>query len=108
MKKAQENVEDISLYVTEYNEDINPDAINGDAWLDNNTSYIWKVATLSLIDSNKCDFVTVFIGHKRSPSHDPEFIGELYWQDGENDDIGRCLERYIECLRMGHSVFDND
>lgn len=89
-----------------YQENINPDAANGEAWLDNNTSYIWKVAVLTVIDDNKCDWVKVFIGHQRKPESAPEFIGCLNWNDGENDDIGRCLDRYLDLMRSIHPVFD--
>lgn len=91
-----------------YKEHVNPDAINGDAWLESRTSYIWKVGILAAWDANKCDWVNVFIGHHRKPDYDMEFIGHLYWQDGENDDIGRCLVRYLECMRFCHPVFEND
>lgn len=91
----------------QYKECVNPDAINGDDWLEKRTSYIWKVGVLATWDSNKCDWVNVFIGHHRSPDHEPEFIGHLYWQDGENDDIGRCLNRYINLLEWVHPVFEN-
>jgi hypothetical protein len=97
-----------SVYNIQYKEDVNDDAINGDKWLDKGTSYIWKVGVLALIDSNKCDFVRVIIAHQRTNNHDIEIIGELYWSDGENDDIGRCLDRYLECLRCLHLVFTND
>lgn len=90
-----------------YKEDINPYAIDGDKWLDTHTSYIWKVGVLTLIDSNKCDYVYAFIGHQRSPDHAPEIIGQLYWKDGENDDIGRSLVRYVKCLSFIHPVFED-
>jgi hypothetical protein len=87
-----------------YAEDVNPDAIDGDKWLDNDTSYIWKVGVLAQWDSNKCDYARLFIGHERQPGR-AEFIGMLHWRAGENDDIGRCLLRYLECASSIHPVF---
>lgn len=92
--------------VLRYSENINPDAINGEAWLKNKTSYIWKVGVLATWDSNKFDYSTVFIGHEREPGRS-EFIGYLHWADGENDDIGRCLVRYLNLLQSEHPVFEN-
>lgn len=90
-----------------YEEHINPDALgDDDPWLKSGTSYIWKVGVLATWDSNKCDWVNVFIGHERQPGK-LEFIGHLYYQDGENDDIGRCLRRYINLLDYIHPVFED-
>ena len=102
---------DLSEYLKEwcqikYRENINPDAINGDAWLDKGTTYIWKVGVLAVIDANKCDWVQVLIGHQRSPDRPMEFIGKLNWQDGENDDIGRSLDRYLDLMRSMDTVFE--
>lgn len=93
-----------------YSEDENADAINGDAWLERRTSYIWKVGALGVVDGDKADWVRLYIGHQRSPRLGPEFIGELYWRDGENDDVGRCLRRYIKTLDAYnvHTVFHED
>lgn len=88
-----------------YRENTNEDAINGDAWLENQTSYIYRVGVLAFIDANKCDWVTVLIGHERNPDQF-EFIGKLHWRDGENDDIGRSLGRYLEVMKWMHPVFD--
>lgn len=90
---------------TRYVEDVNPDALTG-AWLDNHTSYIWKVGTLVLTDANKLDWARIFIGHEREPGKF-EFIGHLNFNDGENDDPGRCLRRYIECAARADHVFDD-
>lgn len=88
-----------------YQENVNPDALDRDAWLDNNTSYIWKVGVLSQIDSNKCDYVRLFIGHERAPGRF-DFIGMLHWAGGENDDIGRSLGRYLKAAGAVHPVFE--
>ena len=85
--------------------DENPDAITGDKWLENGTSWVWRVGVLAQWDSNKCDYARLFIGHERGPDQH-EFIGVLYWQDGENDDIGRCLSRALQVASDIHPVFD--
>ena len=109
-KSVMDDADDFAGCSVKYSEHESPDAINGDAWLENQTSYIWKVATLGVVDGNKADWVHLYIGHQRDIGSQPEFIGELYWKDGENDDVGRCLRRYIETLETGlsHPVFDND
>lgn len=94
--------------VVKYSESLNPAAIDGDRWLEEGTSYIWKVSVLAAWDSNKFDHARVFIGHQRGPHFSPEFIGMLHWHDGENDDIGRCLRRYVELLDTMHPVFADD
>ena len=91
----------------QYDEDTSPDAIKGDEWLVSGTSYIYKVGVLATWDSNKCDWVNVFIGHQRGLESEPEFIGHLYYQDGENDDIGRNLRRYLRLLTWMHPVFED-
>lgn len=89
-----------------YHENVSEDAINGDAWLESGSSYIWKVGVLAQIDSNKCDYVRMFIAHERRPGQ-LEFIGMLYWRDGENDDIGRSLRRYVKVASFIHPVFEH-
>lgn len=105
-----DDAEDFFGCSVSYSEDENADAINGDAWLENRTSFIWKVGTLGVVDGNKADWVRLYIGHQRSPRLAPEFIGELYWRGGENDDPGRCLRRYIATLGAYnvHPVFHED
>lgn len=93
--------------VWDYAEDVNPDALSDD-WLENRTSYIYKVGVLTAIDANKCDWVEVVIGCQRSENSDIEIKGVLNFQDGENDDIGRVLERTINLLKTIHPVFDAD
>lgn len=80
-----------------YSEDVNHDAANGDAWLERGTSYVWKVGVLSVVDGNKRDWGYLFIGHQRDPGAPFEFIGQLHYASGENDDPGRCIRRAIEC-----------
>jgi hypothetical protein len=93
---------DDSAYVR-YAEDVNPDALT-DAWLEKQTSYIWKVGVLVLADNNKLDWAYAFIGHEREPGKH-EFIGFLQFQDGENDDPGRSIRRYVACLTRADHVF---
>ena len=85
--------------------DENPDALDREKWLENGTSYIWRVGVLAQWDSNKCDYARIFIGHERRPNQH-EFIGVLHWRDGENDDIGRSLKRYLELAADIHPAFD--
>ena len=90
-----------------YQEDTNPAAIDGERWLDEGSSYIWRVGVLAQIDSNKCDHVRVVIGHEREPGQ-IQIIGQLSWDGGENDDIGRCLDRARRILADLHPVFEDD
>ena len=96
------------VYAVNFASDVNPDAINGDDWLENDTSYIYEIGVLTLIDSNKCDFIHVFIGQRRSADTAPEFIGYLYWRDGENDDPARTLQRVRKLLASTHPVFQSE
>lgn len=89
-----------------YQENVNDDALT-DAWLENRTPFIWKVGVLAQWDSNKCDWMRVFIGHEREPGN-REFIGMLHYQDGENDDIGRSLSRAVELAGWIHPAMEND
>ena len=92
--------------IVSYSENVNDDALSDD-WLNNGTSYIWKVGVLSIADGNKRDWGYLFIGHHRDKDHPFEFIGKLFWQDGENDDPGRCLKRYIECAANADILFES-
>lgn len=87
-----------------YTEHDNPAALT-DAWLENNSSYIWRVGVLTRIDNNKADWMHVWIGHERHPGK-TEYIGHLHYADGENDDPGQCLMRALELLAMQHPSFD--
>lgn len=94
--------------IVKYVEDVNPDAADGDAWLKNKTSYIWKIGVLSIADGNKRDWAYLFIGHQREPDARFELIGNLYWSDGENDDPARCLRRYLKCAADADILFLED
>lgn len=89
-----------------YTEHDNPAALT-DAWLENSSSYIWRVGVLTRIDNNKADWMHVWIGHERRPGK-TEYIGHLHYADGENDDPGRCLMRALELLAMQHPSFEYD
>lgn len=91
----------------QYAEDVSHAAVDADRWLKERKSYIWKVGVLAQWDSNKCDYAWLFIGHEREPGR-LEFIGMLHWQGGENDDIGRCLPRYLNAAARIHPVFMDD
>ena len=91
-----------------YSEDINPDADNGDAWLENRTSYIWKVGTLAILDDNKRDFAYVFIGIQRTSGAAPEFFGFYHLPEGENTDAGRVIKRIVKCLQDSDIIFEGD
>lgn len=86
-----------------YTEDINPDVLDG-SWIHKQTSYIWKVGVLSIVDPNKADWAYLVIGHERLPGM-REFIGIMRWKAGENDDIARCLRRYVECAGFNDTIF---
>ena len=100
--------DELDIPLVAYTESTSPDAIDGDKWLKNHQPYIWKIGVLTLVDSNKRDWAYAFIGHHREPDHPMEFIGMLHWQDGENDDIARSIERYVECLEACDIVFRVD
>lgn len=95
-RKNQES--DSYGYSIYYKSDIEEDALSGD-WLENRTSYVWKVGIAAFVDANKCDWVYVYIGHQRSDSSTPQFIGCLYWENGENDDIPRSVDRYLKIMK---------
>lgn len=110
VKKARPEVAgqlEESLLMIRYSEDINPDAVSGsEQWLKNRTSFIWKTAVLTLIDANKCDWVYVAYGTQRDEKAAPLFVGVVYFDEGENDDIGRVMERFNKLLLRHHPVFD--
>lgn len=89
-----------------YTEDINNDALS-DKWLDNETSWIYKVGVLTAIDKNKCDEVFIVIDTQRNEQYQPDIIGELRFRRGENDDIMRVIKRAVKLLTQVHSVFED-
>lgn len=89
-----------------YEECINNDAIEGDKWLDNKTSYIWKVGVLCLTDSNKCDWVNVLVGVQRDKETEPYLVAKFYFPEGENDDCGRVINRAMRMLEWMHPTFE--
>ena len=88
-----------------YDENNNKDALTND-WLENRTSYIYKVAVMTAIDSNKCDFAHVVIGVQRGKDSEPELKGYFYFSEGENDDMGRVIERAFKLLQYIHPAFE--
>ena len=101
----KDKINDESYYSFDYSEDVNKDALS-DKWLHNRTSYIYKVAVLAAIDSNKCDYAHVVIGTQRSDDSEPEIKGYFYFADGENDDMGRTIQRAFDMLKMMHPAFE--
>ena len=68
---------------------------------DTDKSYIYRVAVLSVIDGNKSDWVHFYVGIQREKEDNTEtfqFIGELYFPDGENTDIDRTLKSIAKNL----------
>lgn len=81
------------LAFVRYVECVNPDAIDDDKWIDNGTSYIWKIGFLLIKDSEKNDSVMIHIAHERLPGAF-QYIGRLCWNDGDNDEMNRLFRRY--------------
>jgi hypothetical protein len=90
-----------------YQENVSHDAILGETWLKNGTSYIWKVGVLSVADGNKTDWIDVYIGIKRNEESHPYIIGRLSFPDGENTDCGRVMKRVFKMLAMSNNVFED-
>lgn len=82
-----------------YSEDINKDALTDD-WLENNTSYIYKVGVLLAIDYNKCDWVNIAIGTQRYENSNVELKGTFNFNKGENDDIGSVIDRAVNLIKF--------
>jgi hypothetical protein len=97
---------DPEYYYERYTEHDNAAALS-EGWLENSTSYIWRVGVLTRIDNNKADWMHVWIGHERKPGQF-QLIGHLEYADGENDDPGRCLARALWLLGHQHPSFDID
>ncbi len=98
---------DWKVYDTQYAENEQPEALD-DSWLDKGVSYIWKVAVLSLTDSNKCDFLKVYVATQRNEESEPEYHGVLYFSDGENNDVGRVIKRAVDLMKVCHPVYDDN
>ena len=75
-------------YTFDYKEDVNKDALTDD-WIENRTSFIYKVGVLTAIDSNKCDFIHIVIGT-------------------QVDDVARVIDRAVNLLKSIHPVFNKD
>lgn len=99
-------IDDPRYYYFTYEENINNDVLD-DTWLDKRTSYIYKVAVMTAIDKNKCDFAHIVIGVQRGQFPSQELKGYFYFKQGENDDMGRVIERAVKLLKDIHPAFDN-
>ena len=71
-------------------------------------SYIHRVGVLVIWDANKCDWCELAIGHRKQPDHRAEFVGILYWSDGESDDPARMMKRALKAASWVHPVFNAD
>ena len=91
----------------EYSEDLNIDALSDD-WLEKRTSYIYKVAVLCAIDANKCDWVHIAIGVQRDKDSEMEVKGVFYFDQGENDDMARVIDRAFKLIQYSHPAFELD
>jgi len=98
LKKTYSDIEDGCVHYN-YSENINKDVDNG-TWLENKSSYIHKVAILTAIDNNKCDYVNIIIGTQRSKNSTPKIIGTFDFSNGENDDMGKVIKRAIDLLQL--------
>ena len=94
-------------YTFEYKEDVNKDALTDD-WLENRTSFIYKVGVLTAIDSNKCDFIHIVIGTQEDDIFEPDIKGYFHFDEGENDDVARVIDRAVNLLKSIHPVFNKD
>lgn len=101
----KEKIANEAYYSFDYSEDINKDALS-DKWLTNRTSYIYKVAVLTAIDRNKCDYAHVVIGTQRNDESDHEIKGYFHFCRGENDDMGKTIERAVSMLKLVHPAFE--
>lgn len=77
-----------------WRESVNPDALSGD-WLENDTTYIYKVGTYIVSDDNKMDWLYAFYGYQRQEDSGFEFLGYLHFPQGENDDMDRTFNSII-------------
>jgi len=91
----------------DYSEDVNEDALT-DAWLENRTSYIYRVGVLCAIDSNKCDWMHIAIGTQRRKNSDIELKGVFNFNKGENDDMGRVIGRAFKLIQYAHPALELD
>ncbi len=88
-----------------YREDKNNDALTNE-WLEQGTSWVYKVGVITVIDANKCDWVYFAVGIQKYKDSNVDVIGHFGFANGENDDIGRVLERAMELLKSIHPVFE--
>ena len=87
-----------------YKEDVEP---SYKQYLEKDCSYLHKVGVLALIDGNKFDFCTLFIG-VTDAYDDNQFIGKLNFNDGENMDLARLLARMVKTIKKTADIFEED
>jgi len=80
-----------------YRETVNAEAL-GDSWLENQTTYIYKVGVYIIYDENKMDWLQAFYGYQRYEKSGFEFLGYLKFPNGENDDMQRTLESIVRLI----------
>lgn len=73
---------------------------------DLDVSWVWKIAVLALIDSNKWDWAEVYIGWQHDPKSEPVYLGRLSFHSGENMDIARTVKRILSAIQMADPGFD--
>jgi len=102
-RKAKElNPRRTTLEYEVYKEDVEPDY---QKHLEKDCSWLHKVGVLALIDGNKLDFCTLFIGV--TDAYDEcQFIGKLDFNGGENMDLARLLARMVKTIKETHSIFE--
>ncbi len=87
-----------------YKEDVEP---NYQKFIECDCSWIHKVGVLALIDGNKFDFCTLFIG-VIDQHGEYQFIGKLNFYEGENMDLARLLARTVKVIKEVDSIFEED
>ncbi len=104
-EKAKElNPRRTTLEYEVYREDVEP---NYQQAIEKECSWLHKVGVLALIDGNKWDFCTLFIGVV-DQDDECQFIGKLYFSDGENMDVARLLARMVRVIKEVDSIFWED
>lgn len=117
-QKGGDKMEDLEMFLREkakelhpmrttmeyevYKEDVEP---NYQRFIEKDCSWLHKVGVLALIDGNKFDFCTLFIGV--TDAHDEcQFIGKLDFSQGENMDLARLLTRMVRTIKETADIFE--
>ena len=93
-----------SLEYETYKEDVET---NYRQFIEKDCSWLYKVGVLALIDGNKWDFCTLFIGVVDQHAA-CQFLGKLDFSDGENMDVARLLARMVKVIKEVDSIFEED